>query len=236
MAAEETAEDFPAGSFDRQEETDDSFFYSQPRFVAHIDDYAIAAVGEAYRRFLAPGGKYLDLMSSWISHFPEDFPVDTLVGHGMNAEELAANKRLTRWFIQDLNKDPKLVLPDEIFDGVVVCVSVQYLTRPIEVFREVGRILRPGRPFVVAYSNRCFPMKAIRMWQMLDDLDKGRLVATYMDDADCFDDATIYDFSPRKTLFGVPKDNEKLAQAVADGSLYTDPLYVVVGNKKAHEE
>ena len=231
-----TVDEFPPGSFDRQDETVDSLFYSQPRFVAHIDDYAIAAVGEAYRRFLPPDGDYLDLMSSWISHFPQDFPVGSLVGHGMNAEELAANKRLTRWFVQDLNQDPKLSLADESFDGVVICVSVQYLTRPVEVFREVGRVLRPGRPFIVAYSNRCFPMKAIRMWQMLDDLEKGQLVATYMDDAGCFDEATIYDFSPRKTLLGVPKDDEKLAQAVADGSFYTDPLYVVVGNKKTRTE
>jgi hypothetical protein len=228
-----TAEEFPPGSFDRQDETDDSLFYNQPRFVAHIDDYAIAAVGEAYRRFLPADGVYLDLMSSWISHFPEDMPVKGLVGHGMNAKELAANKRLTRCFLQDLNKDPTLDLANESFDGAVVCVSVQYLIRPVEVFREIGRILKPGRPFIVAYSNRCFPMKAIRMWQMLDDLDKGRLVATYMDEAGSFDDATIYDFSPRKTLFGVPKENEKLAAAVADGSLYTDPLYVVVGNKKS---
>jgi len=228
--------DFPPGSFDREDEWNDSYFYDQPRFVAHIDEYAIAAVGEAYRRLLPPGGQYLDLMSSWISHFPADMPVDTLVGQGMNAQELAANKRLTRWFIQDLNKDRKLDLPDKSFDGVVVCVSVQYLTHPVEVFREVGRILKPECPFIVSYSNRCFPMKAIRMWQMLDDLDKGRLVATYMDEAGCFDDPTIYDFSPRKTLFGVPKENEKLAQAVAEGSLYTDPLYVVVGNKKARHE
>jgi SAM-dependent methyltransferase len=231
-----TGEDFPPGSFDREDETEDALFYSQPRFVAHIDEYAIAAVGEAYRRFLVPGGRYLDLMSSWISHFPADMPVETLIGQGMNAQELAANKRLTGWFVQDLNRDPKLDIPAESFDGVVVCVSVQYLTHPVEVFREVGRIIKPERPFIVAYSNRCFPMKAIRMWQMLDDLDKGRLVATYMDEAGCFDDATIYDFSPRKTLFGVPRENEKLAQAVADGSLYTDPLYVVVGNKKAGHE
>jgi SAM-dependent methyltransferase len=224
--------EFPPGSFDRQDESDDAIFYSQPRFVAHIDDYAIAAVGEAYRRFLPPGGVFLDLMSSWISHFPADFEVGELVGQGMNAAELAANKRLARWFVQDLNLNSHLDLPDATFDGVVVCVSVQYLVHPVEVFREVGRILRPGRPFIVAYSNRCFPMKAIRMWQMLDDLDKGRLVATYMDDAGCFEPATIYDFSPRKTFFGVPPGDEKLAAAVADGSFYTDPLYAVVGLKK----
>src|SRR5262249_22296623 len=131
--------EFPPGSFDRQDETDDALFYSQPRFVAHIDDYAIAAVGAAYRRFLPPGGTYPDLMSTWISHFPPDFPVTKLVGHGMNAEELAANKRLADWFVQDLNRDPKLPFPDATFDGVVVCVSVQYLVRPIEVFSEVGR-------------------------------------------------------------------------------------------------
>src|SRR5262249_14425692 len=100
--------DFPREAFQRQDESDDADFYSQPRFVAHIDEYAIAAVGEAYRRFLPAGGVFLDLMSSWISHFPTDFEVGRLVGLGMNADELAANPRLGEWLVQDLNRDPTL--------------------------------------------------------------------------------------------------------------------------------
>jgi SAM-dependent methyltransferase len=224
---------FPPQAFGREDESNDAFFYSEPRFVAHIDDFAIAAVGEAYRRFLPAGGAILDLMSSWISHFPADFETGRVVGLGMNAEELAANPRLADWVAHDLNLDPVLPFADEAFDGAVVCVSVQYLTRPVDVFRDVGRTLRPGAPFIVAYSNRCFPTKAVRIWQALDDADKGRLVATYLTDAGTFEDINIYDFSSRHTLYGVPADDPDLRDAVASGRFYTDPLYVVVGKKKA---
>ena len=106
-------------------------------------------------------------MSSWVSHLPEDVAYASVVGHGMNEEELAANPRLSRWFVQDLNIEPALPLGDGEFDGACLCVSVQYLQRPVDVFREVGRVLRPGAPFVVSFSNRCFPTKAVAIWQIV---------------------------------------------------------------------
>src|ERR671916_3252342 len=118
---------FPPHAFRRQDESPDPVFYTPPRLVNHIDEYAIAAVGEAYRHFLPPDGEYLDLMSSWVSHFPADFPIKHLAGHGMNEEELRRNPRLDEWVVQDLNQDPKLPYDDNRFDGVVICVSVQYL-------------------------------------------------------------------------------------------------------------
>ena len=89
----------------------------------------------------------LDLMSSWVSHLPEDIAYAAVIGHGMNEEELAANPRLSRWFVQDLNIEPALPFGDGVFDGVCLCVSVQYLQRPVEVFREIWRVLRPDAPF-----------------------------------------------------------------------------------------
>ena len=120
----------------------------------------------------------LDLMSSWVSHLPEDVAYASVVGHGMNEEELAANPRLSRWFVQDLNIEPALPLGDGVFDGACLCVSVQYLQRPVEVFRDVGRVLRPGAPFVVSFSNRCFPTKAVAIWQSIPGPDQQRLVAS----------------------------------------------------------
>jgi SAM-dependent methyltransferase len=223
---------FPSGSFARQDESPDSYFYEQPRLVNHIDDYAIRAVGEAYRRFLAPGGgEYLDLMSSWVSHLPEDFPVGRLVGHGMNEAELRRNPRLDEHFVKDLNEDPRLPFEDARFDGVMICVSVQYLTRPVEVFAEIGRVLKPGAPLIVVYSNRCFPTKAVRIWQALGDEDHGRLVAAYMASAGAFEPAEVHDFSPRVTLIGVPED-ESLRHRVRTGQVYTDPLFAVVGRRR----
>ena len=106
-------------------------------------------------------------MSSWISHFRT--PPAELVALGMNTTELAANPAATRWLVHDLNADPVLPFPDGDFDAVTCCVSVDYLTRPVEVVREVARVLRPGGPFVVTFSNRCFPTKAVHGWLATDD-------------------------------------------------------------------
>ncbi len=223
-------ERFPKGSFDRQDESADANFYVEPRLVAHIDDFAIAAVGEAYRQFLPPEGAYLDLMSSWISHFPADMPVKKLTGLGMNEFELSKNERLADYVVHDLNADPHLPFEDGCFDGVVVAVSVQYLTRPVEVFADVGRVLRHGGVLVVCYSNRCFPTKAVRIWQALDDREKGSLIAAYIVGAESFEVPAVHDLSPRQTLIGVPPD---LRERVHAGMVYTDPLYVVTAARKA---
>jgi hypothetical protein len=170
----------PEDAFDKADPSPDAAFYDMPRFVTHIDDAAIATVTQTYRQKLPPGGAVLDLMSSWVSHLPEDVAYESVVGHGMNAEELVANPRLSRWFVQDLNAEPVLPLSDGSFDGAGLCVSVQYLQRPVEVFRDVVRVLRPGAPFVVSFSNRCFPTKAVAIWQALSGRDQQRLVGAYM--------------------------------------------------------
>jgi hypothetical protein len=170
----------PEAAFAKADSSSDAEFYAFPRFVTHIDDGAIAAVTQAYRESLPPGGAILDLMSSWVSHLPEEIAYDSVVGHGMNEEELAANPRLSRWFVQDLNIEPALPFEDNVFAGAGLCVSVQYLQRPVEVFREVRRVLRPGSPFVVSFSNRCFPTKAVAIWQSLGGPDQQRLVSAYM--------------------------------------------------------
>ncbi len=170
-------------AFDKADRAPDSLFYEQPRFVEHIDPGAIATVERIYREVLPQGGAVLDLMSSWVSHFPGDARYASVTGHGMNAAELAANARLTDWFVQDLNAEPTLPLEDQIFDAACICVSVQYLQRPVEVFAEVARVLRAGAPFVVSFSNRCFPTKAVAIWQALSGRDQQRLVAAYMREA-----------------------------------------------------
>jgi len=167
-------------AFAKADPSPDAEFYAFPRFVTHIDDGAIAAVTLAYRETLPVDGAVLDLMSSWVSHLPEDVAYASVVGHGMNEQELAANPRLSRWFVQDLNIDPTLPLEAKSFDGACLCVSVQYLQRPVDVFREVHRVLRPGARFVVSFSNRCFPTKAVAIWQSLSPPDQHRLVRAYM--------------------------------------------------------
>jgi SAM-dependent methyltransferase len=180
--------EFPPRFFERLDESSDARFYEFDRFVTHIDDAAIAAVAELYRE-LALGGAVLDLCSSWVSHF--DPPPGRLVAMGMNANELAANPLATEWIVQDLNDDPRLPFDDGSFDAATCCVSVDYLTRPIEVFREVARVLRPGGPFVVTFSNRCFPTKAIRGWLGTDDRGRCTIVAVYFEAAGGFDEPVV---------------------------------------------
>ena len=167
---------FPPHFVDRADGGADREFYSFPRFVTHIDDAAIDAVGRLYEE-LGIAGRVLDLMSSWVSHFRT--PPSELVGVGMNASELRANPSLTESWVQDLNHEPVLPLPGASVDHAVCCVSVDYLTRPVEVFREVARVLRPRGFFVVTFSDRVFPTKAVRGWLATDDAGHVEIVRTY---------------------------------------------------------
>jgi SAM-dependent methyltransferase len=171
--------ELPARAFAKADPSPDPLFYAAPRFVTHIDDRAIRAVTDLYRRALPKGGRVLDVMSSWVSHLPEETAYAEVVGLGLNDAELTANPRLTRHIVQDLNSDPVLPLGDASFDGACCCVSIQYLQRPVAVMREVVRVLKPGAPFVVTFSDRCFPTKAVQIWQALD-IDRVNLVALYL--------------------------------------------------------
>ena len=170
----------PDAAFRKVDESADALFYAAPRFVTHIDDRAIAAVTELYRETFAPDAALLDLMSSWVSHLPDEIRYGDVVGHGMNRDELAANPRLSRWFVQDLNRQTRLPLADAALDGAAICASIQYLQRPVEVLAELARVLKPGAPVVITFSNRCFPSKAVAIWTSLHPEDQCRLVRSYL--------------------------------------------------------
>lgn len=198
----------PPQAFARRDESPDQEFYRFERLVTHIDAGAVAAVTQLYRQFLPAGGAVLDLMSSWVSHLPAEVPYTRVAGLGMNARELAQNPRLTDQRVQDLNAQPHLPYGDAEFDGAGICVSVQYLTRPADVFQELARVLRPGAPLVVTFSNRCFPDKAVYAWQVLDDNGHVALVQQYFAAAN---------FGPTEVFAHRPKGS--------------DPLYGVVGRR-----
>ena len=175
--------DMPRNAFDRIDQTPDADFYAAPRLVTHIDERAIAALTEFYRKELPPGGVLLDLMSSWVSHLPPEIEFAGVIGHGMNEAELAANLRLTRWWTGDLNRDPRLPLDDASLDAATLCVSVQYLQRPVDMLTELHRTLRPGAPVLISFSNRCFPTKAVAIWRALDADGHAQLVSLYLREA-----------------------------------------------------
>jgi SAM-dependent methyltransferase len=169
---------FPAWGFRRLDEGADHAFYAFPRFVVHLDDGAIGALTALYRQLLPPRACVLDLMSSWRSHLPAEF-AGTVIGLGLNADEMADNPQLDAAVVHDVNAEPRLPFADGTFDAVVCAVSVQYLTRPVEVFRAVRRALRGGGAFVVSFSNRCFPDKAVALWRATGDAEHVDVVAAY---------------------------------------------------------
>jgi SAM-dependent methyltransferase len=179
---------FPPGFFDRVDDGDDAHFYDVPRLVTHIDDDAIVAVGKLYDE-LAIDGEVLDLMSSWVSHF--DRPPKQLWVLGMNKSELEANPLAADRIVHDLNLDPRVPLGDESIDDAVCCVSIDYLVRPIEVFRDVARVLRPGGRFVCTFSNRLFATKAIRGWLFASDEQRCAIAADYFRASKVFEEPTV---------------------------------------------
>jgi SAM-dependent methyltransferase len=182
---------FPPGFFDRVDASEDAVFYATPRLVTHIDDRAIAAVGALYAELGLAGTDVLDLMGSWISHFRPDAAPRHLTVLGMNAYELDANPVAGETVVHDLNADPRLPFGDAAFDHAVCCVSVDYLTRPIEVFTDIARVLRPEGVFAVTFSNRLFPTKAIRGWLMNDSDTHCEIVRAYFAHAGAFEPATV---------------------------------------------
>ncbi len=203
---------FPREYFRRYDESDDSLFYQTPRLTVHIDDAAIRALHDLFAAELPPNGTFLDLMSSYRSHFPPSLPVKRLVGLGLNAEEMRQNYQLDDFVVHDLNKSPQLPFENGSFDGAVCSVSVQYLTHPLEVFAEVGRVLQPGAPFIVSFSNRCFPSKAVQIWMATRDEQHAQLVQLYFRHAGCFTHVKSFTHTPRCRWSG-------------------DPLYAVVGQR-----
>ena len=200
----------PADFFRRVDDSDDELFYSTPRLVVHIDDGAIAKVGEIYARLLPQGGAILDLMSSWRSHLPAHLRPARVVGLGMNRAEMEDNPALTEIVIHNLNRAARLPFADAEFDGAVVTVSVQYMTSPVETFAEVARVLKPGAPLIVTFSNRMFPTKAVAIWQNLDDYDHVKLVARYFMESGGFENIEFIDKSAPTTP-------------------HSDPIWAVVG-------
>jgi SAM-dependent methyltransferase len=172
---------FPKTYFDKQDPSDDELFYNLPRKVVHIDDYAVQQVSATFAQLLPPGGEYLDLMSSWRSHIPVELEPSRVVGLGMNADEMADNPQLESYVVQNLNKHPRLPFEDAVFDGVMCTVSVQYLQAPLEIFSDVRRVLRADAPFIVTFSNRCFPTKAVRVWLGSTDNQHMALVTRYFE-------------------------------------------------------
>ena len=200
-------------------QTEDSQFYSFPRFVTHVDEGFIDQLTNLYRERLKPNTRILDLMSSWVSHLPE-IEFAHVEGHGMNAEELAKNPRLDHFFIQNLNDNPQFPLADQDFDAVLIAVSVQYLQYPEAVFAEIHRILKPGGIVIISFSNRMFYEKAIAAWRENTEAGRVELVKSYFRSTPGFSEPEVVTH---------PSSVPSFLQMLGIGG--ADPFYAVIAQR-----
>ena len=206
--------------FRRPDENPDDQFYAQPRLVQHIDDSAIDVIRHLYGSLLRPESDVLDLMSSWVSHLPEDLAFSSLTGLGMNAEELQANERLSDYYVHDLNANPNMPFGDNAFDAVICTVSVEYLSDPFNTFEEINRVLKPGGVFIVTFSNRWFPPKAINIWPQLHEFERMGLVLEFFLESGQYTNLHTY------SMRGLPRPAD---DKYASQMLFSDPVYAVWG-------
>ncbi|KAL7484147.1 hypothetical protein ACHAW6_009799 [Cyclotella cf. meneghiniana] len=206
---------FTKKDFFRADEGDDENFYTLPRLVYHIDEPAVATLTQYYRNNIPPGSSILDICSSWVSHYPLEFKevMKRISGTGMNQLELMANDQLTDYVARNLNVIPQLPYEDNTFDFVTCVVSIDYLIHPIEVLKEVRRVLKPGGKVIISQSNRCFPSKAIAMWLDMNDRQHLELINGYLKYAG-FGPAKAYDI-----------------QAYDPENKFNDPMFIVEGTK-----
>ncbi|KAF5790748.1 putative methyltransferase type 11, S-adenosyl-L-methionine-dependent methyltransferase [Helianthus annuus] len=207
----------------------DRDFYAYPRFVTHVDNTFIHTLTNLYRNRLRPEFEILDLMSSWVSHLPKEVNYNKVVGHGLNAQELAKNSRLDYFVVKDLNQDQNFEFDDASFDAVLCTVSVQYLQEPEKVFAEVFRLLRPGGVFIVSFSNRMFYEKAVGAWREGTGYGRVQLVVQYFQCVDGFTEPEVV----RKLGDGKTGDGSvfgwvKGVLGLLSGS---DPFYAVIAYK-----
>ncbi|MGK7960847.1 class I SAM-dependent methyltransferase [Crocosphaera sp.] len=198
----------------------DDDFYAFPRFVTHVDQDFIDQLTNLYRERLQPNTHILDLMSSWVSHLPDDLKFAHVEGHGMNQEELAKNPHLDHYFVQNLNENPKLPLEDQTFDAVLIVVSIQYLQYPEAIFSELHRILKPGGQVIISFSNRMFYQKAISAWRDGSDAIRIQLVKNYF--------RSVPGFSKPEVIINVSPLPSFLQML---GMMGADPFYAIVSNK-----
>jgi SAM-dependent methyltransferase len=204
------------------DESDDLLFYSYPRFVTHVDEGFIQQLTDLYRQRLQSNTRILDLMSSWVSHLPTDIDFAHVAGHGLNVEELARNPQLNHYFVQNINTNPQLPFPDQDFDAVINCVSVQYIQYPEAIFSEIHRILKPGGIAIISFSNRMFFQKAIQVWRDGSEAFRVKLVKGYF--------ASVPGFTTPEVICSKSAAPGFLQWLGVPGG---DPLYAVIAQRLA---
>ena len=146
------------------DESNDEEFYSDPKFVYHLDANFRKYLSNIYRNEIKENSTVLDLMSSWDSYLPEEIKYKTVIGHGLNRQELEKNKIFDKYWIQNFNLNQDIPLDNESIDYCLMVAAWQYLQYPENLTREIVRILNNKGKFIIAFSNRAFWHKAPNIW------------------------------------------------------------------------
>ncbi|RJR19654.1 MAG: methyltransferase domain-containing protein [Desulfobacteraceae bacterium] len=210
-------------SYERINETDDAFFYKTDRFVNHLDSLALQTVEDVIGSLIIEEKPViLDLMAGWDSHVPSWLKPGKVIGLGLNENELKSNKILDKYILHDVNRNPSLPFPDAGFDAVINTVSVDYMTRPVEVFKEAGRILKPGGLFLVVFSNRMFPEKAVKLWRNSSEDERVIIVEEFFKETGLFERPSLF-VSKGKPR---PADDKYASEGIP-----SDPVYAVYAER-----
>lgn len=66
-----------------------------------------------------------------------------------------------------------------MFDVVTCVVSIGYLIHPIQVLKELHRILKPNGKVLISQSSLYWPNKIIQMWIKMNEHERLELIDGY---------------------------------------------------------
>ena len=158
------------------DESNDEEFYSDPKFVYHLDANFRNYLSNVYKNEISDFSTVLDLMSSWDSYLPEEKKYKKVIGHGLNKQELEKNKIFDSYWIQNFNSNQEIPLENESVDYCLMVAAWHYLQYPENLTKEIARILSIEGKFIIAFSNRAFWHKAPNIWTSSSEEDRVKYV------------------------------------------------------------
>ena len=204
--------------FSREDETSDAEYCQHPEHIENLDTLALSTIEDLFVRLIPKGAEILDLMAGVDSHIPSEIQPARITGVGLDSKGLDENAKLSEKIIHDLNGGKPLPFNDDEFDVALITLSIEYITKPLELFEEVARILKSSGLFIITFSNRMFPPKAVNIWKNTGEQERVALVKKLISLSDRY--TVIGDFEssgkPR------PKDDRYYMLGIP-----SDPIYAV---------
>ena len=202
----------------KPDEGNDEDFYSDPKFVYHLDFNFRRNLSLLYQKEINNNSIILDLMSSWDSYLPKAKKYKKIIGHGLNKRELERNKAFDSYWTQNLNLNQELPLESGNVDYCLMVAAWQYLQYPENLAKEIARILSDKGKIIISFSNRAFWHKAPNIWTTSSEEERVKYV--------------------RKVLISNGFNEPKIIKKFNDPTqnilnfFKKDPFYCLIGIKK----